>query len=186
MITKMHQRALLLFALPLFHLLVFSQTVSSLYQPGVTTEGAVYFLPKTAIAVTVTVEKTTYTPGDFCQYSERYLRIKGVSPTPSVSYRITAIRQQAVAVADTSKRYAVKFDAKTVAANIRLSVDGILQAINTEERMMDDGRLKENAQGSTISPTTPKINPGRRPVAPHAQPTRLAGSRPHLPLHRDL
>ena len=159
MINKMHQRALLLFALPLFHLIAFSQTVSSLYQPGVTTEGAVYFLPKTAIAVTVTVEKTTYTPGDFCQYSERYLRIKGVSPTPSVSFRITAIRQQAVAVADTSKRYAVKFDAKTVAANIRLSVDGILQAINTEERMMDDGRLKENAQGSTILPTTPKINP---------------------------
>ena len=62
-------------------------------------------------------------------------------------------------MADTSKRYAVKFDAKTVAANIRLSVDGILQAINTEERMMDDGRLKENAQGSTILPTTPKINP---------------------------
>ena len=55
MINKMHQRALLLFALPLFHLIAFSQTVSSLYQPGVTTEGAVYFLPKTAIAVTVTV-----------------------------------------------------------------------------------------------------------------------------------
>ena len=59
MINKMHQQALLLFALPLFHLIAFSQTVSSLYQPGVTTEGAVYFLPKTAIAVTVTVEKTT-------------------------------------------------------------------------------------------------------------------------------
>ena len=106
MITKMHQRALLLFALPLFHLIAFSQTVSSLYQPGVTTEGAVYFLPKTAIAVTVTVEKTTYTPGDFCQYAERYLRLRDVSPTPAVSYRITTVRQEAVAVADTTKRYA--------------------------------------------------------------------------------
>ena len=78
--------------LSLFHLFTFSplaaQTVSSVYQPGVTTEGAIYFLPKTAVIVTVQVEKTTYTPGDFCQYAERFLRIKEVSPTPSVSYRI--------------------------------------------------------------------------------------------------
>ena len=124
--------------LSLFHLFTFSpltaQTVSSVYQPGVTTEGAVYFLPKTAVTVTVQVEKTTYTPGDFCQYAERFLRIKDVSPTPSVSYRITAIRQDAVAVPDTAKRYAVKFDAKTSATNVRLSDDGILMAINTEDR----------------------------------------------------
>ena len=123
--------------LSLFHLFTFSplaaQTVSSVYQPGVTTEGAVYFLPKTAVSVTVQVEKTTYTPGDFCQYAERFLRIKDVSPTPSVGYRIIAIRQEAVAVPDTAKRYAVKFDAKTSAANVRLTDDGILLAINTEE-----------------------------------------------------
>jgi hypothetical protein len=39
-----------------------------------------------------------------------------------------------VAVPDTAKRYAVKFDAKTSATNVRLSDDGILMAINTEER----------------------------------------------------
>lgn len=111
-----------------------AQTVSSFYQPGVTAEGAVYFLPKTAVRVTVQVEKTTYTPGDFCLYSERYLRIKDVSPNPSVSHRITTIRQEAVAVADTSKRYAVKFDPKTSASNVRLSDDGILLAVNAEPR----------------------------------------------------
>ena len=109
-----------------------AQTESSFYQPGVTPEGAVYFLPKTAVKVIVQVEKKTYTPGDFCKYAERFLRIKNVSSTPSVSYRITSIRQEAVAVADTSKRYAVEFNAKTSASNVRLSDDGILLAINAE------------------------------------------------------
>ncbi len=119
----------------LFTLLPLSaQTASSYYMPGVTTEGAVYFLPKTAVTVTVQVEKTTYTPGDFYKYAERYLRIKDVSPEPSVNYRITTIRQEAVAVADTTKRYAVKFDAKTSATNVRLSDDGILLAINAEPK----------------------------------------------------
>ena len=144
--------------LSLFHLFTFSpltaQTVSSVYQPGVTTEGAVYFLPKTAVTVTVQVEKTTYTPGDFCQYAERFLRIKDVSPTPSVSYRITTIRQDAVAVPDTAKRYAVKFDARTSATNVRLSDDGILQAINTIERKEERGKWKENSSsaGSNLIP----------------------------------
>ena len=83
----MKQFLLILFTFHFSLLTSQSQTVSSVYQPGVTTEGAVYYLPMTAIAVTVLVEKTTYTPGDFCQYAERFLRMKDVSPTPSVSYR---------------------------------------------------------------------------------------------------
>ena len=141
MITKIYKRTLLSLSFFIFHLsFSAAQTVSSVYQPGVTTEGAVYFLPKTAVTVTVQVEKTTYTPGDFCQYAERFLRITDVSSTPSVSYRIVAIRQDAVAVPDTAKRYAVKFDAKTSATNVRLSDDGILQAINTEERDYTDNK----------------------------------------------
>ena len=107
-----------------------AQTVTVPYQPGVTSEGVVYFLPKTAILITVQIEKTTYTPGDFCKYADRYLRLKDVSDEPTVTYRITGIRQEAVSTADTKKRFAVKFDPKTVAANIALSDDGVLLAIN--------------------------------------------------------
>ena len=109
-----------------------AQTAVSTYLPGVTPEGAIYLLPKTGIRIAVQVEKTTYAPGELCKYAERYLRIKEVSPTPSVSYRITGIRQEAYAVADTSKHYAIKFDAKTAATNVRLSDDGILLAINAD------------------------------------------------------
>ena len=130
---KLMKKFLLIFFT--FHLSLFtsqSQTVSSLYQPGVTSEGAVYFLPKTAVNVTLLVEKTSYQPGEFCRYAERFLRLRDVSPESSVAYRIVGIKQYPVAVADTAKRYAVKFDAKTVASNVRLSDDGVLLAINTD------------------------------------------------------
>lgn len=109
-----------------------AQTAVSTYLPGVTPEGAIYLLPKTGIRIAIQVEKTTYTPGELCKYAERYLRIKDVSPTPSVNYRITDIRQEAYAVADTSKHYAIEFNAKTAATNVRLSDDGILLAINAD------------------------------------------------------
>ena len=109
-----------------------AQTAISNYKPGVTSEGAVYYLPKTAIRITLQVEKTSYTPGEFCKYSEKYLRIKDVSSTPSTKYRLISVRQEPFAVADTSKCYAVKYDAKTSACNVRLSDDGILLAINQD------------------------------------------------------
>ena len=155
--TILYKRALLSLSFIICHLsFSVAQTVSSFYQPGVTTEGAVYFLPKTAVAVTVQVEKTTYTPGDFCQYAERFLRIKDVSPTPSVSYRVIAIRQDAVALPDTAKRYAVKFDAKTSATNVRLSDDGILLAINTSAEELPS--LNNSPSTLHLYPST-KINP---------------------------
>ena len=123
---------LLFFTLHCSLLTTLAQTAVSTYLPGVTPEGALYLLPKTGIKVTIFVEKTTYTPGELCKYADRYLRIKDASPTPSVSYRITDIRQEAFAVADTSKHYAIEFNAKTVATNVRLSDDGILLAINGE------------------------------------------------------
>ena len=127
------KRLFLGFAFIICHLsAVLAQTATSTYLPGITPEGAIYLLPKTGIKITVLVEKTTYTPGELCKYAERYLRIKDASPTPSVSYRIINIHQDAFALADTSKHYAIEFNAKTVATNIRLSDDGILLAINAE------------------------------------------------------
>ena len=114
-----------------------AQTSTSSYQPGVTSEGMVYFLPKTAVRIVVQVEKTTYTPGEFCKYADRYLRLRDVGSEPSVSYRITDLRIEPVAMADTTKGFSVKFDPKSVAANIALSDDGILLAINATPKPAD-------------------------------------------------
>ena len=114
---------------------VFSQTLVASYHPGVTSEGAIYYLPKTALRITVQVERSSFTPGEFCKYAERYLRMKDVITEPTINYSIITIQQEPVAVADTSKCYAIKFDARTSACNVRLSADGILLAINTDEKV---------------------------------------------------
>ena len=144
----MRKILLVFFAFHFSLLTTLAQTAVSTYLPGVTPEGAIYLLPKTGIRISVQVEKSTYTPGELCKYSERYLRIKDVSPTPSVSYRITGIRQVAYAVADTSKYYAIEFNAKTVATNVRLSDDGILLGINTDP-------LPQNISLSSLSTLRP-------------------------------
>lgn len=129
----MKQRAFLTLAL-LAGLFTMSQaqTAISNYRPGVTPDGIVYFLPKTAIRVSVLVEKTTYEPGEFCKYAERYLRLNGISQEPSVRYRIVGIQQDSYGIPDTAKAFVVKFNAKTAAANAVLTDDGILLAINAQ------------------------------------------------------
>jgi hypothetical protein len=109
-----------------------AQTTISEYRPGVTTDGAVYFLPRTAIRVSVLVEKTSYTPGDFASYAQRYLRLNDVSLEPQTSYRVVGISQTPFGVADQQKGFSVKFNAKTVAANVALADDGRLLSINAE------------------------------------------------------
>ena len=108
-----------------------AQTQLAQYKPGATSEGAVYFLPKTAVRISVLTEKTTYTPGDFARYAQKYLRLSDVQQEPSVTHRVLSITQQAIAVADTTKGYALKFNPKTAAVNVRLADDGRLLGINT-------------------------------------------------------
>lgn len=127
-----------------------AQTQISQYQPGVTPEGAVYFLPKTALRIVVQVEKTTYTPGDFCKYAEKYFRLNDVDTEPSVSYKVGAINLTSYGVADKSKAYAVKFNAKSVASNMVLADDGTLLAINTTAIREDEPK---------------KFVPARKPAA---------------------
>lgn len=109
-----------------------AQTATSTYQPGVTQDGATYFLPKTAIRIAVTVEKTVYTPGDFAPYAERFLRLNDVSTQPSTTYRIVSVKQTAIGVRDTTKAYSVKFNNKTSAINLALADDGVLLAVNAQ------------------------------------------------------
>ena len=114
-----------------------AQTALTSYHPGVTAEGAVYFLPKTAIRVNVLIEKSVYTPGEFSNYAMRYLRLNDVPQEPVTTYRVVAVSQTPVAMADTTKAYAVKFNAKTVAANVALSDDGCLLALNAQPQKQE-------------------------------------------------
>jgi hypothetical protein len=130
---RKHCKHLLLAAALLMTGTAQAQTQLNEYRPGVTPEGAVYFLPKTALRISVLVEKSTYEPGDFAVYAQRYLRVAGVSQEPSTTYRVVGIAQTAVPVPDTTKVYAVHYDAHTVASRLTLSEDGRLLGINVDD-----------------------------------------------------
>lgn len=152
----MRRRLNIFISITLSTLAIQAQTSLTAYQPGINQEGIVYFLPKTGIRVEVDVDKATYTPGDFCQYAERYLRIRGVAQEPSESYRILSVRQSAIAVADTAKRYCVKFDIRTSASNVFLSDDGVLIAINGGK---SDIRAEKPQPGKHIKAQAPTLTP---------------------------
>lgn len=107
-----------------------AQTQVGPYTPGVTPEGATFFLPKTTIRISVMTEKKTYTPGEYAAYAQRFLRLNNVSTEPSVTHRILSVSQTAVGIADTTKVFSVKFSNKTAATNVALAEDGTLLAVN--------------------------------------------------------
>lgn len=100
------------------------------YMPGAD-EGIVYFLPKTALKVDVVATKVTYTPGEFCQYAGRYLRLNNVTAQPEQYWEIKKIEVYSAGVPDSTKAYVMKLKDKSVASNIELTNDGIVKAINT-------------------------------------------------------
>ena len=101
------------------------------YSPNTLDEGIVYFLPKTQLAVRVTAKKVTYTPGELCQYAERYLKLQGVSAQPKEYWEIQDIFVVPIGVPDSNKVYAIKLKDKTVTSQVELTDDGIIKAINT-------------------------------------------------------
>lgn len=130
-----------------------AQTQVGTYRPGVTQDGATFFLPKTALRISVLVEKTTYTPGTYASYAQRFLRLNGVSTEPDVSYRVLAVTPTAVAMADTTKAYSVKFNNKSVAVNVALSDVGTLLAVNATPLPMEQTqRFKPARKATPLNP----------------------------------
>ena len=107
-----------------------AQDVSN-YTPGTTEEGVVYYLPKTLLEIKVTASKDTYTPGELCQYANRYLRLQNVSSTPSELWAIKSVQVNTVGIPDATKAFSVKLKDKTVTSQVELTEDGIIKAINT-------------------------------------------------------
>ena len=105
-------------------------------------EGIVYFLPKTAIEVNFVITKTTYQPGEFSQYANRYLRISNISTQPATRWAIKKIEARPVGIPDSTKAYVVKLKDRSVLSNVELTDEGVIKAINTVAPQTDNG-MKE-------------------------------------------
>lgn len=97
-----------------------------------TVEGTTYFLPRTALRLTFLIEKTTYTPGQFAPYAERYMKKTGVELNPSTTYRIINTHLSSVGVPDSAKQFTLALDKKHSITEVSRDQSGILLAINAQ------------------------------------------------------
>ena len=92
--------------------------------------GVTYLLPKTEIELVISATKHTYTPGEFCKYAERYLRLNNVSAEAEEHWTLDNVEMRVVGVPDKEKVYFVKLKDKTVAPLMELTEDGVVRSIN--------------------------------------------------------
>lgn len=97
-------------------------------------EGTTYYLPRTELRFAIQVEKTTYTPGEFAMYAEKYMRLTDVGMSPTVTYRIIGVSLTTEGERDTSKTYVAPTDGKHNIQSLKIDENGVLLAINAEPR----------------------------------------------------
>lgn len=98
-------------------------------------EGAMYYLPKTELRFNLLIEKTTFTPGEFAIYSERFLK-KTAQTEAGESYRIVGIEMYTTSIPDTGKQFVLPIDKKHSIFETDIT-DGMLTAINTKSRRIE-------------------------------------------------
>lgn len=124
------------------------------YRPGETTEGVVYYLPKTALEVELTVAEKAYTPGELCEYANRYLHMSNVAEAASTTYELLQVKVNSVGVPDPKNAYAVKQKDKSLASQVTLTEDGILWAIHAT--VTDGEKAEEDIPVVTGQVTDPR------------------------------
>lgn len=92
--------------------------------------GVTYMLPHTEIEFVLQVTKHIYTPGEFCKYADRYLRLNNISAQAEEYWTLDKIETRTAGVPDREKVYFVKMKDKTVAPLMELTEDGIVRSIN--------------------------------------------------------
>ncbi len=91
----------------------------------------IYSLPKTEFLINATVERVTETPGQFYQYSERYLATSDVITAKRAYYRLKNLTITPRTVPDKARTFNIVPAKKSLASLITVTDEGILSGINT-------------------------------------------------------
>lgn len=94
-------------------------------------QGVVYYLPKTQLEITLTLVKTTITPGEFAEYAPLLLG-QQVPTELAISYKIQSAQVRSLGVPDENYSYLVEFKAAQPYSFVALTKNGILSSINGE------------------------------------------------------
>ena len=120
-----------------------AQTSVVSYSPGVSADGVVYYLPKTALKIAVTATRTTMHPGDFHNYAQRMLRLNDAVHSEQTQWTIDRVQMVPYGVPDTAKVYLVVLKKNTSAPLCTLTDDGILLSINAQTEKPQPAAVEE-------------------------------------------
>ncbi|MBQ0088133.1 MAG: DUF4831 family protein [Prevotellaceae bacterium] len=123
-----------------------SQTEVQNIQPRDISEGIAYYLPKTALKISVTVTQTKYTPGDLASYASRYFKLSNVNQTPTTTWNLDNVAVETYGIPDTSKFYIIPLKKGTSAPLVGLTSDGIITSINVAESDNNEKMQEHNTE----------------------------------------
>lgn len=90
----------------------------------------VYHLPATELTFKIEVEKTTFQPGIFYLYSQRYLSTDQVILEEKTNFRVLNVLMEPKTYPDLNRRYVVSAKGKSALNRIQVDEMGILTGIN--------------------------------------------------------
>lgn len=106
-----------------------------------------YYLPLTAVRMSVLVEHTAFTPGELAAYSELYLK-EDVRSEATESYKIVGIDFSLTSLPDTARHYSVVIDKKHSLFSLSRDASGVLRAINTQGKQVEKPSRFEPAKAA--------------------------------------
>ena len=128
---------------------VSAQTSVLKYNPGVTSDGVVYYLPKTVLKFAITATRTSFYPGDFHSYAQKFLRLNDVTNSAKTQWKIDDIKYVAISAPDTSKAHVVLLKKGTSAPLCTLNDNGVLLSINAQAKKYEEPKLEEKRSSSS-------------------------------------
>lgn len=111
-------------------------------QEPVYIEGVIYSLPRTGFQINVTAEKTSFVPGPYAAYAEKYLGIKNAQSKASTTWRIKAIDVETFTEPDPN---AVFKAMDKVASQISELSNGIITGIQAKGELMPNRIIGDDA-----------------------------------------
>lgn len=107
----------------------------------------VYYLPQTALDITVTLHQETYTPGPYSAFAESLLGIAGDAPQAGDHWRIDSVALATSEEADYTAAFAVKRPkGSTFPEWLTLSKSGLLMAASTAPAFTPQGQSQRDGR----------------------------------------
>lgn len=131
-VIEMYKKILLIAGLVLASILPLSAQYNRFFNKGDSKSkyGVQYVLPQTYVNLRVLSKKTVFTPGELCQYAERYLKLTDVPTNATTQWTFERAKMTLASKPDSAKVFFVPMNEKTTAPLMELTPDGIVKSIN--------------------------------------------------------